>query len=233
MAIFDTYTKLCSHFDGADAATAYTDPIAGAATFVGTAQLDTAQKKFGPASLLLDGNSDYVTYPDSASWNFGTGDFTLDGQVKFNQLPASGLNAEILSQYVDGDHEWHFDVANDAGTYKLRFISNNNPDQTAIQQTMSPQPSTGTWYHLAIVRSGNSWYLFQDGVQLGSTSTDTDDLPNLAAVLTIGNINSTHYFNGYIDELRISKGIARWTANFTPFVRAYPIRGKTIFTSDS
>ena len=82
MSGIDAYTKLCSHFNGADGATDYTDPVAGAATFGGTAQLDTAQKEFGTAALLLDGNSDYVTYPDSDDWSFGTGDFTIDFWIR-------------------------------------------------------------------------------------------------------------------------------------------------------
>jgi hypothetical protein len=66
---------LLAHLDGATSETA---EIGGIFTFAGTAQLDTAQYKFGVSSLLLDGNSGYITLPDSADWNLGSGDFTLD-----------------------------------------------------------------------------------------------------------------------------------------------------------
>lgn len=209
--IQDERTKLCSHFDGADAATAFTDPIAGAYTFVGTAQLDTAQYKFGTASLLLDGNSDYVTLPDSDSWNFGTGDFTIDFQVRFNSTVGTQV---LIEKWLPAGQESF-----------LFFFSSNTINiyfNGSSYHSESWTPSTGTWYHMAIVRSGNTLKTYIDGTTLSAGKDCTGlDIVSTTAILEIGAQGPSNYFNGWIDELRISKGIARWTADFTPPTAAY------------
>ena len=148
---FDSYTKTASHFDGADAATAYTDPIAGAYTFVGTAQLDTAQFKFGTAALLLDGNSDYVTLPDSANWYFGTNDFTIDFWVKFN----SHLAVDALcGQYVDVNNQWFINYINGSNLLGLYSITGGVVKQ--VFNTSCSTMATAQWYHVALVRNGTT-----------------------------------------------------------------------------
>jgi hypothetical protein len=91
--------------------------------------------------------------------------------------------------------------------------------------TSSTAVSTSTWYHIAVTRSGTNTKLFVNGSQEGSTYTDSNvyvnglNRPVLGADgLTIG----TSPFNGYIDDLRITKGIARYTSNFTPPTAALP-----------
>ena len=218
-ASYDSYTKVCSHFDGADAATAYTDPIAGAYTFVGTAQLSTAQKKFGSASLLLDGNSDYVTLPDSASWNFGTGAFTIDGWFRHSSIAGT---QSFVEQYVDITHRVQFQISGNIIYFQIYDTS------VLLQFNCAYTPTVDTWYHLALVRIDNgnaatSWRVFIDGVSqtltLGAGAWNAT-VPDLASVLYVGIAGTSGYFNGYIDELRISKDIARWTSDFTP--NAYP-----------
>lgn len=213
---FDSYTKLVSSFDGADAATAYTDPIAGAATFVGTAQLDTAQKKFGTASLYVDGETDYITYPDSDDWNFGTGNFTIDFWVRYN---ATG-SQYLYHQYTDIDNQIYI-YTNGSGYY-IQF-----KDGGTIRgyYGCSATIATDTWYHLAFVRSGTTGYIFINGVSqtvTAYTAYGSNTMSNIASILAIGGtLNGSEHFNGWIDEVRISKGIARWTSNFTPPTAAY------------
>ena len=209
---WDTFTKFISHFDGSDAATAATDEIGNVITFVGTAQLDTAQKKFGTASLLLDGNSDYLTVPDSDDWNFGTGNFTIDLQIKMN----SDKRQYFIAQSVDGSHYWRFGFT---GTDKLTFNMENG---AVIIPTLEGVFTYDTsFHHVAIVRSGNSFNLYLDGVSIAN-STDSDSMPDLATTLDIGfEIPDGTYYDGWLDEVRVSKGIARYTANFTPPIAAY------------
>jgi len=216
---FDTYTKLKSTFDGADAATAYWDDIAGAYTFVGTAQLDTAQKKFGTASLLLDGNSDYVTQLDSASWYFGTGNFTIDFWVRFSD---STTDCGLLGQFEDGSNYWYILKNTGTGILDFRFV-----DGGVAQGSYSSNAWAGlandTWYHLVFERVGTGAKLFIDGVEQTfneGTAFGANDVGDISAVLFVGKW-STYYFPGWVDCLRISKGIARWTDNFTPPTSAY------------
>jgi len=210
----DSYTKLISHFDGVDAVTTYTAETGQTVTFVGTAQLDTAQKKFGTASLLLDGDSDFVTVPDSANWNFGAGDFTIDCWVRFNVVGDTILVGQFASEsskwemlYITGRLIINFVDTTTKGNYNFAWI-----------------PEANVWYHLAFERVGTSAKIFVDGVSQILTETvafSTTDVGIVLSVLYIGVENSNYYFNGWIDEVRISKGIARWTENFTPPTNAY------------
>jgi len=212
-------TKLMSHFDGADAATAYIDPIQGAATFVGTAALDTAQKKFGTTSLLLDGNSDYITYPDSADWYLGTGDFTIDMWVRF----AVKQGSCFFEQRVDNDNYYMLYYV--SGTDLLCFKSESAASFLAYYR-VSWIPVVDTWYHIAFVRSGASVYIFIDGVSQALIPvvgiTVSTSFPNLAATFKIGfGAYTNYYINGWIDEFRIQKGVAAWTADFDPPIVPY------------
>jgi hypothetical protein len=89
--------------------------------------------------------------------------------------------------------------------------------------------STGVWHHVALSRSGTSTKLFFNGTQVGSTWTDTTDY--IQSPLTIGSRfdGAAGNFNGYIDDVRISKGVARYTANFTPPTEPFPNFGPRTF----
>ena len=217
---WDSYTKLMLHCDGADASTTFTDEIGKTVTAVGNAQIDTAQQKFGTGSGLFDGTGDYLTVPDSDDWNFGTGDFTIDKRVRFNDIASSSRG--FIGQYVDVDNQWYF--YRDVDDTKLYFYAILGGVVKANYNVVW-SPSINTWYHLALVRSGTNIYMFIDGVSQTLTVTtaiSTNSMPDLAAVLTIGTMGvGTKMMNGWMDEVRVSKGIARWTANFTPSTSAY------------
>ena len=213
----DAYTKLLIHADGADASTAFYDfsNSAHAITTVGTAQVDTAVSKFGGASLLVDGNSDYLTVPDSDDWNFGSGDLTIDCWIMFNSLAAAAQG--IVGKFVDDTHKWQLFY----GGGFLQFYDYNAGYVFDASQAWTP--STETWYHIAVIRSGNTITLYVNGVSLGSTAF-SGPMTNYASTLNVGlstSAGTLRYFDGWLDEIRISKGIARWTENFTPPTRAY------------
>ena len=191
----------------------------------GTAQLDTAQKVFGVSSLLLDGNSDYLSVPDSDDWYFADDDFTVDGRFRWADLTGAQV---ICGQYVDATHYWFIqkDASNKLeiefsdGTVKGSYITTSAISGIAID----------TWYQMEFIRYGASALIFVDGQLQTLTETtafSTNDVGNLAASLIIGQQNSGSYFNGWIDEFRISKGIARHTAEFTPASLPYTGSGKT------
>lgn len=217
--LFDSYTKACGHFDGANGATAYTDPIAGAYTFYDAAQLSTSAKKFGTASLFLNGTGDYVTLADSASWNFGSGDFTIDFWIRWSDASGSQW---IYSQRPDGSN--FVDIYSDGSS--LWFMSYSGGVAKANYTTDNLSLSGGEWYHFAVVRNGSNVYIFKNGVSRSLTTTTAigaNSLPDLAATLCIGRPGNTnsYYLLAWVDEFRVSKGIARWTSNFTPPTAAY------------
>ncbi len=215
--------NLVSHFDGADAATAYSDPVKGAYTFVGTAQLDTAQYKWSTASLLLDGNSDYVTTPSSTDWDFGAGDFTIDMWVRFNSTTGS----QVLIFREDGaSYANYYQLYKPDGTTQLNFICAVGGVTKVNVNTPTGLFTTGVWYHIALVRNTITMYIFVDGVSQSltvTTAVSTNDLTGAAGTLVVGADNSSNvgYFNGNIDEVRILKGTAVWTANFNDVLQSY------------
>ena len=184
-------------------------------TAYGNAQIDTAQSKFGGASGLFDGTGDYLSTPDSADWAFGTGAFTIDFWVRFNALPANGVCQAIVAQYVDGNNWMEFYVYNSAGTYRWYFDTRVTPAASKTWVWGNTTLAVNTWYHVAVVRYGDAWNIYQNGASFASATT-TGTVPNNAGNLQIGIWGTGDTFNGWLDELRISKGVARWTSNFTP-----------------
>jgi hypothetical protein len=215
MAGNDTACTLLLHFNGTDGSTSIPDDSLvgthGSASVFGTAQLDTAVKTFGTASLLLDGDSDYITFPDSPDWDFST-TWTIDTRVRFPALPSAG-NGTFSMRHWDtaGDQRsWAMWIENIGGTYKLRLAySTDGAVTTAIIDSNGLTLSVDTWYHFAIIRNGNTITMTQDGVSIGTGDVTGVTFFNATAVLNIGFYG--YYHNGYLDEYRISK-IARWTS---------------------
>ncbi len=210
----DADTNLLIHFDGNDEAQAYTAETGQTVTFQNQAQLDTAQKEFGASSLLLDGTGDYVTVPDSADWNFGAGNFTIDIWVRFN-VSDSAARYTFWSQRQDSN-DW-FRFIRETNN-KLTFTGFTTTKDFEFVADNTWTPATNTWFHIALVRSGSTCYMFIDGISQAVTEVDAfGTMADFAGLLEIGGFDSgVNPVNGWIDEFRVSKGVARWTANFTP-----------------
>lgn len=202
----DVNTTLALHANGSDTSTTFTDSSSSSHTVTanGDAQIDTAQSKFGGASALFDGSGDYLSVPSSSDWAFGTGDFTVDFWVRFNST-SGAQHLFNIGNYTNFDI-----VKNDTGLFEVN-INSTTPIST------SWNPSAGTWYHIAVVRSGNNLYAFVNGSQLGSTADVSGKTVSQDGLRVGARGNDANYtLNGWIDELRVSKGIARWTGSFTP-----------------
>lgn len=218
MPQIDDYTKLLLHMNGADASTTFIDSATNkTVTANGNAQIDTAQSKFGGASGLFDGTGDDLSILDSADWAFGTGDFTIEFWVRFNAIPPDNTWAGHYCQAVNANNWITASLNTDGAVPRWGFFVFIG-GVVVIDYRVTTSVSTGVWYHVAFTKSGNSMRWFQDGVQVGATGTSAESIPDIAAVATIGSMGAAYaqYFNGCLDELRVSKGIARWTSNFTP-----------------
>jgi len=171
-------------------------------TVLGNAQLTQTNKKFGTASLLLDGTGDNISVPSTPDFNFGTGDFTIEC---FVNRSVSGAQHNIFD----------FRTTNTQNAPVVYIQSNNLLSyyvNGAIRIT-GTAVTTGSFKHIALCRSGTSTRLFLDGVQIGSTWTDTTNY--IQSPLTIGSRfdGLSGGFNGFIDEVRVSKGIAKYTGS--------------------
>jgi hypothetical protein len=209
----DANTQLLLHFNTLDSSSTTAPKIT---TFVGTAQLDTAAGKFkyGTAALLLDGNSDSVTVPDSADFNFGTGDFTIEAFVMFAGI---GAVQTLCGQYEDANNYW-FARIDAANKLQIMFVDGGVTMGDYIMTNAWAGLGINTYYHIAFVRNESNVYIFIDGTAQTVTTTTAilaNDVGDMAAILDIGKRNAANYWNGWIDEFRISKGLARYTADFT------------------
>lgn len=218
----DQYTKLLLHFDGADAESSTVDSSRSvhAVTLYGNAQLDTAQKKFGESSLLLDGIADYLSIADSDDFYFGTGDFTIDFWIRFHTgLPIQGSYMSICGQLesnAPNENVWYVKIYGGTdNTYSLRIYFGKNNNTVASFYTTYISMNINQWYHMAFVRSGLNIYIFLDGIRQSVNGLFiTSDVGNIAAPLRIGNYDNNQYLYAWVDEFRISKGVARGIDQF-------------------
>lgn len=201
MAI-DSYTKVLLHFDGSDASTTFTDVSGKTWTAHGSAQLDTADSKFSGSSGLSSGSGDYIETPDHTDFVFGSGDFTIDGWFKLSS--AWGVN--ILSRGTQFVFYVYYDYPNLNLTFRCYDGS-----VTEHVLTHSTVVTTGAWHHAAVVMSSNYCTLYLDGI--GSSSEYISSVYNFAGTVKLlsGGNSGVSY---WMDELRVSKGIARWTSDF-------------------
>jgi len=211
--VFDTDCVLMLHCDGTNASTTFTDSSFSSVktvTAAGDAQISTAQSKFGGASGLFDGTGDYLTAPDSADWDLGTGDFTID----FWYRPAVSTSGVA---YVFFDR-------NNNGVLQLRRHTSDILRLVVLATNVNFTtwtPSINTWYHVAVTRAGTSVYCFVDGTQNGSTGSNSGNIQGTTGIAVGAQENGNLPVNGWIDEFRLVKGTAVWTANFTPPTAAY------------
>lgn len=215
----DSYTKLMLHMNGTNGSTTFTDSelTPKSVTAAGNAQISTAQSKFGGASGLFDGTGDYLELADNADWAFGTEDLTIDFWVRFISVPTSTITAVFYSQYNNGSNMIELYYKDSA-----LYLQNYSGGTPIVDFNRAWTPTAGTWYHIAVVRTGNTFKMFINGTQIGTDYSSSNSFTDFTNLLRIGARNSTTGgLNGYIDEYRISKGVARWTTNFTPPTSQY------------
>jgi hypothetical protein len=226
---FWPYVVSMLHFDGTDGSTTFTDEKGKTWTAVGNAQLDTAISKFGTAALLLDGAGDYITSPDASDYELGSSNWTIDCQIRFSGYAANNggqFKQSIVSKDVTGGRGFSINVDGTVSSLTGITFLGFQTDAVFTQVDAAYTFSLNTWYHVEVVRSGNLIFIFVDGVLLNTGGTAfSRTIQNTATTLKIGanEFDGTfkYYFNGHIDEFRLTKGVARHTANFTPPTTAY------------
>ena len=181
---------------------------------VGNAQISTTQSKFGGSSMYFDGTGDWLLTPSSQNAVMGSGDFTWEAWVYF----ASGSTfRQIFSTRASS-------ATASTTAASLSVNTTNGLTWFTNSAIVSYATSIGVnqWVHVAVSRYGTTLRVFANGIQVGS-ATNSDNLT--ASILSVGgNNDGSEAFNGYINDLRITKGIARYTSNFTPPTTAFLTR---------
>lgn len=217
-----------SGFEGADESTTIDDESTPNHTMTAqdNAQIDTAQFKFGASSLLLDGTGDYVSSPDSDDWTLaGVGEgFTVEAFIRPN---ASGSGNRVICSHFNGvgndKRSWAF-RHNSADTISFFWYESGTSTPFHIA-TSSGTITDGVWTHVAASRDSSGVLRIFIGGVLDGTVTDTSAMFDSDADFRIGcifNPSATEFFDGHIDELRVTKNVGRYTTNFTPPSVAFP-----------
>lgn len=215
---YDEDSDLFAKFSGTQDATSYVAETGQSITFYGNAKIDSGNYKFGISSLKLDGSGDYATVPYSTSWELGTDDFTIDwwDYIEGYSSAAYGASAPIsrdatiaYSPFILG-----YFATNIASllTTRVVYITSTGTSWDIASAKSIGTLTFKTWNHQALVREGDTFYTFQNGV-LQTTWESSASIKTNANALSIGR-RSTVYFNGYISNVRVVKGTALWTSAF-------------------
>lgn len=217
----DSATVSLLHFDGSNGSTTFTDQTGKTWAPSGNAQISTAQSMFGGASGLFDGSGDFISTPSHADFNFGAGNFTIECWVRPTNF---GNYRVIAAKRASGSVVAPFCIQfNTGGNNSRLFVSFSlNGSTWALQLSSGTSMSSATWYHVAVVRNGTTVTVYQNGVSVASGTLTGELMTNANAVTVGADGDGATGFNGYIDEMRVSKGVARYTAAFTPPSAPFP-----------
>ena len=179
---------------------------------VADAQIDTTVKKYGTGSLEFDGTGDYLVAPHSTDQNIGGGDWTGECWVYVTTKSNSVFFAK-----GPGSGNWEYFLGYDGSTLVMLYGMGS-------YKALTDSITLSTWTHVAMVRNGSTLTAYVDGSSVGSvtytgTATTNENLGIGGAIPLVG---SGYVMKGYIDDLRITKGVARYTTAFTPPTKAFP-----------
>jgi hypothetical protein len=234
---YDQYTKALLHFDNFGDQYYFRDELqnswtpcryASSASYISGSgpYIITSQKKFGTGSGYFAGSAlgDWIQI--QTDFGFRGNDFTIDGQFYFNDLNPNDYNKGLFGEATNGvilntDYQglWLSCISASSTDYYFRYRCQSSGSLIihGIGEIIVPI-SIGNWNHIALVRNGNNWNGYFNGISYLSFSSGSviPDPTLTSQFFKIGQNGGSGWFNGDVDEFRISVGIARWTSNFTP-----------------
>jgi hypothetical protein len=196
---------------------------------VGDAKISTTQYKFGSGSLYFDGTGDYCFLQNTHAFLFSSGDFTIELWAYIGETSTRkyilGPGTDTASHYkgfgleIWGQQLSMWASSNGTGWDMLESDTGGNRGATLL--------AANTWYHIAVTRSGNTFRSFVNGVVEKTFTVSGTIFSDATIPYNIGRTayqSGNFYYNGYIDDLRITKGLARYTATFTPPTSELPLK---------
>lgn len=196
------FVKLLTHFDTNFLDTSTNNFILSA---FGNTQISTSIKKFGNGSSFFDGSGDYLEAPLDIAFDLEAASFTIECWF----YTTNSNWQTILARWGSGGNAFFLGV--DQSNQGIQFYLND------AFVCGGGSISLSTWNHVAIVRSGTNILYFLNGTLIQNVNWGSQSIDSSTEKLRIGSDNNINpYFNGYIDELRITKGVARYTSNFIP-----------------
>ena len=221
----DSNTMLLLHFNGAT--TTFTDSSSLAHTMAGdgTVSQETSVYKYGGSAVHFSGDgTQYIIntgFFPGTNFDFASGNFTVDGWINLDSSPNAGA-ALVGLIYIPDERSWAVGIN---GTTLTFYYTTNGGTDILVQKAYTF--TSGTWYHIAIVRDGNTLRFFVNGQSIGTSDFTGVTIFNTVThvhPITIGRFGNyagaDDSFKGYVDELRVSN-VARWTSNFIPYSCEY------------
>jgi hypothetical protein len=183
------------------------------ATTTSGASADSSDSNFYGESFVFDGSNDYVkTDANTADFSFGSGDFTLECWINTDGGTAKSLFS--LWDYQNSQRSWNVYI-NGSGHLTL-ITSTNGSGQSDRGNTGETLPSN-KWIHIAMTKENNVYRTFVDGVLKASETASETIYDNTNDPIYIGCTNGvTEFYDGHIQDVRIYKGVAKYTSNFIP-----------------
>lgn len=226
----DGKTVSLIHFDGADAATTIPDEAGITWTARGNAQLDTAQKVFGTASLLLDGNGDYIDTPDNSIFYVINNNFEYEIRIRIDTLKIAVIFGQANSTLTSPGNYVAISAAG-GGTARFTDSAGTAHDLTIPDGTLS----INTDYTISFSRFGDTLFLRLDGVTIATKDITGKTAKDSTGKFSIGRFGEYNdfYFKGWIDEFIFKNGSVIHEEDYTPAVSAYgEIYTEGVLTSD-
>ena len=185
---------------------------------VANSKISTTDSKFGGSSMFFDGTGDYLTVPYNPSFNLGTGNFTIEFWVNTSSTTAYASALRLGDTWTTGSWALYLNDSNGNGYPSWWSYTLNN-----ALSTSGALVNNGAWHHIALVRSTTTMTMYIDGISKGTLSVSTSSVGDTTTKLWIARDSSNvRELAGYIDDLRITRGYARYTSTFTPPTRTLP-----------
>ena len=189
---------------GTDAGIIDKSQVAQQLKLVNDTKSSTSYTKFLSSSIYFDGTGDRIDIPNDSAYNFESGNSTLEMWVYPTDV--SGTR-NLITRGTSGYSGF---ILSHSG-----FLESVNGSSWGVNITFSSALTANSWQHIAVVRNGNTWTVYKDGTSVG-TGTATGSVSSAAQTLTIGERGGQSNFAGYMSDIRLTKGLARYTSNFTP-----------------
>ena len=183
---------------------------------VGNAQINTSIKKFGTGSVKFDGTGDYLEIPSSDAFDLGTDDWTIEGWI-YPETDSDDRGA-VFELYNDDNNVLRIMIqANDEIEFRVESGG------TRVVDIRSTNWNYDEWMHVAAVNNSGTITLYLNGTSEGTDSSFTmPDFSSARVLLGMDLLATDRWYTGYIDDFRVTKGVARYTSNFTAPTEALP-----------
>lgn len=206
--------SLLLHGNGTDESTIFTDnsPTPKVVSYFGGVKIDSAQRKFGSGSINFTGTSSKLQVPHSTAFDFITGNWTIESWVYLTNVTSSTKDVLFCKKATAGSTN-SVQLERVASANQLKFTASADGTTAAVTlNTTTGHLTNNTWHHVAVTRSGTEFVVWIDG-QIRANTTSSISIASASSFpLTLGaEPDGTNNWKGYVDEFRITSGVARYT----------------------